>query len=85
MAYHVYILKSTNNRHYIGYTSNLEKRIYQHNNKHHGFTNSITEVWALMICREYPTKKEAMEVETKLKSFKNYQRAIRYLEKAAQG
>ncbi|MBI2416537.1 MAG: GIY-YIG nuclease family protein [Ignavibacteriales bacterium] len=34
----VYLLQSTKERHYIGFTSNLQQRLSQHNRKHHGST-----------------------------------------------
>jgi len=35
----------------------------------------------VIISKEVATKKEAMQLERKLKSFKNYRRAIAYLKK----
>ena len=81
MAYHVYILQSAKHRHYIGFTSNLEQRMGQHNRKHKGYTYSLTDEWEIIISYEVKTKEEAMELEKKLKSFKNYQKAIKYLER----
>jgi len=43
--YYVYILKSEKSRHYIGYTSNLEQRVTQHNNKHTGLRPSDLLNW----------------------------------------
>ena len=80
MSYYVYILESSRSRHYIGFTSNLEERIIKHNAKHKGFT-ATTEIWKVIISEEVATKKEAMHLERKLKSFKNYRRAIAYLKK----
>jgi putative endonuclease len=80
MCFYVYILKSNRSRHYIGFTSNLSSRIIKHNCKHNGFT-ATTEHWKVEIYEEVATKTEAMQMERKLKSFKNYRRAIAYLKK----
>jgi putative endonuclease len=42
-AYYVYLLSNWNNRViYVGVTSNLERRVYEHKNKlHEGFTKKI--------------------------------------------
>jgi putative endonuclease len=76
--YYVYILVSSKDRHYIGYTSNLQQRIAQHNRKHKGFTGT-TEFWEIDISIELPDKKSAIEMEKLLKSFKDTERAIKYL------
>ncbi len=78
MGYYVYILESNRSRHYIGFSSNLEERIIKHNSKHAGFTGT-SEIWGIIIYKEVPTKSEAIQLERKLKSFKNYRRAIAYV------
>ena len=80
MCFYVYILKSNRTRHYIGFTSNLEERLIKHNSKHKGFT-ATTEIWKVEIYKEVATKTEAMQLEKKFKSFKNYRRAIAYLKR----
>ena len=80
MSYYVYILKSNRNRSYIGYTSNLEQRIPQHNRKHKGFTGT-REFWELRISTECQNESEAIKLEKYLKSLKNSKKAIKYLEK----
>ncbi len=80
MKYFVYILKSDRQRHYIGYTSNLEQRIRQHNSKHKGFTGT-SENWELIIYQDLEKKDDAIKLERKLKSFKNFRKAIEYIEK----
>ena len=83
MPFFVYILESTSNRHYIGYTSNLEQRVYQHNRKHKGYTHSKTEDWYVIAQREFADKKSAMEYERYLKSLKNYNAAKVHIEKTS--
>ena len=77
-TYYVYILGSDKGRHYIGYTSNLEQRLAQHNRKHSGFT-ATTEKWGIIAFKEFPDKSLAMVLEKQLKSFKNSQKALDYL------
>jgi len=50
-SYFVYILRSDQKRHYIGYTSNLGQRIAQHNRSHKGFT-ATSEKWEILISYE---------------------------------
>ena len=76
----VYILKSNRSRHYIGFTSNLEERIKKHNAKHRGFTGT-SESWKIIIYKKLATKAEAIQLERKLKFYKNYRRATAYLKK----
>lgn len=78
--YYVYILKSSKGRHYIGYTSNLPQRLVQHNRKHKGFT-SREEHWEVEFFVECSDKMEAVNLESKLKSFKNSTKALEYLQK----
>ena len=81
MSFYVYVLKSNKGRYYIGYTSNLQQRIEQHNWKHRGFTGGQSEIWQLFMSKEFATKHEAMSMEKYLKSLKNSKKAIDYLEK----
>ena len=78
-VYHVYILQSNKDRHYIGYTSNLSQRISQHNRKHKGFTNVKNEIWNLLVSMEFTDKNSAMNMEKKLKAFNDSQKAITYI------
>jgi predicted GIY-YIG superfamily endonuclease len=55
MAYIVNLLKSNKDRHYIGYTGNLKKRLCQHNCKHWGNTYGIKEDWEIIISKEINT------------------------------
>ncbi len=77
--YTVYILLSEKGRRYIGFTSNLSQRIAQHNRKHKGFT-ATSKLWQIEISKMSGSKKEAMELETYLKSLKNSKKALEYLQ-----
>jgi len=68
--YYTYIIKSlSTNRHYIGYTANLEKRLFEHN---HNKTQSLKNHGPFLIIylEEYQTKTEARKRELKIKSYK---------------
>ena len=76
--FYVYMLQSSRNRHYIGYTSNLSQRIAQHNRKHKGFTGT-SEIWEIKCYAEFANKIEAMAFEKKLKELKNFRLAEKYI------
>jgi predicted GIY-YIG superfamily endonuclease len=61
-------------------SSDLVERLKKHNCRHKGFTGT-TERWEIDIYAEVESKEEAVNLERKLKSFKNYNRARRYLER----
>lgn len=66
----VYVLRSlTNNRHYTGYTNNLERRLVEHNS---GKTKSIkfTRPFELIYKETYNTRLEAIRREKFFKSGK---------------
>tara|TARA_A100001015_G_scaffold107768_1_gene119555 strand:+ start:26 stop:295 length:270 start_codon:yes stop_codon:yes gene_type:complete len=69
MSYFVYILiTSSKNRYisYVGYTSNIEKRINAHNSsKGAKFTKG--RKWTLVFKKRFKTKSEAMKAEIKIK------------------
>lgn len=64
--FHVYILKNSKDKIYIGHTIHLEKRLVEHNidktlsTRHRG-------PWILLYTEEYPTRSEAMKREKQLK------------------
>jgi len=53
---------------YIGYTSNLEQRIYFHNLGLKGWTSRFVH-WKLVYSEEFSTKKEALKRGKELKSY----------------
>ena len=72
MVYYVYLILSRKNnkyRSYVGYTNNIEKRIYLHNNSK-GAKYTKGNVWKLIYYQKYNEKIKAMKEEYKLK--KNY-------------
>ena len=69
--FYTYILYSKNiDKYYIGYSANLDERIYKHNNKHKGFTNQ-TQDWEIVFSKSFLTKIEAQSFEKKIKSWKS--------------
>lgn len=68
--YYVYILRSLHNqRHYIGFTNNIERRLYEHN---HNNTASLINKgpFELIHQEEYSTIAEARRREREIKSYK---------------
>jgi len=72
MSFFVYLILSKHKDRwisYVGYTNNIEKRIFLHNNsKGAKFTKG--KYWKVIYSEKYSTKVEAMKNEYKLK--KNY-------------
>jgi putative endonuclease len=68
MLYTVYILYSPKHqKHYTGFTSNLDQRLLSHNQLGEGWTAKYRP-WQLIFTKEFDTKKEAMDYEKWLKS-----------------
>jgi putative endonuclease len=69
VAFYSYILYSPEfHKIYIGYTSNLESRIYWHNNgPKKGYTGKYRP-WSLVYFESYTLKSEALEREKYLKT-----------------
>ncbi|MFA5770819.1 MAG: GIY-YIG nuclease family protein [Patescibacteria group bacterium] len=69
----VYILQSqVNFRYYIGSTTNLERRINEHNNGQSKYT-SLTKPFKLVFSQEFKNIQLAKKIESKLKRFKSRQ------------
>lgn len=68
---YVYILKSIkNNKHYIGSTENLNKRIEEHNNGFGGGFTKTNKPWELICYKKCSSIKIARKEEIKIKSYK---------------
>ena len=65
----VYVLHSQKfNKIYIGFTSDIEKRLFAHNHSSNkGWTKSF-QPWKIIYFEEFKTKEEAMIREKQLKS-----------------
>ncbi len=72
MTFHTYILRSLSSGHfYVGHTSNLAKRIAEHNNDR---TRSLKNrgPWELVRVEEFPTRAEAARREQEIKRMKSH-------------
>ncbi len=78
--YFVYILKSDLGCSYIRQTANLEDRLQRHNSDRSTFTKQ-KGTWQLIVKASVDSRSEAVQLERKLKNFKNAEKAIRYLHK----
>ena len=84
MTYYVYLLitKSSNRLiSYVGYTKDLNKRLFLHN-KSKGAKFTKGRIWSLIYSKKYSSKKIAMRQEYKLKKDYNLRNKIKkiYLE-----
>jgi len=67
-----YILFShSSNKHYYGHTSDLSKRLFEHNNTSTGFTKKYAP-WELIYFEEFNSRSDAMKREKYFKSFAGY-------------
>lgn len=69
MKYTVYVLKDIAGKRYTGYTSDLDRRLWQHNN---GVTKSTKngQYWKVIYIKEFEEKTEAIKYEKFLKTGK---------------
>ena len=68
MKFTVYILFSeSHQKHYTGFTSNLEQRLLSHNELGKGWTAKYRP-WKLIYTKEFDSKREAMAYEKWLKT-----------------
>ncbi len=80
MAYSVYIIYSKSlNRYYKGYTSNLNRRLKEHNSGYSTYTKTGMP-WVLILELKKETKSEALVLERKLKNL-NRERLKRFIDK----
>ena len=72
--YFVYVIQSeSSNKIYIGQTNNLQKRLKQHNDRNfdkRSFTKLSGSYWKVIYKEEYQTRKEAIQREGMLKTFR---------------
>jgi putative endonuclease len=69
--YYTYILRSLkNNKYYIGYTSNLEKRLEEHNFGRVSFTKRHIP-WELYCFEKFEDIKKAIQRERQIKLWKS--------------
>ncbi|PIW97710.1 hypothetical protein COY65_01815 [Candidatus Jorgensenbacteria bacterium CG_4_10_14_0_8_um_filter_39_13] len=69
MKGYVYILKDRRNKFYIGSTTNLKRRLYQHSKSYTPTTHRMQKP-TLVLVQECPTLKIARNIERKIKKLK---------------
>ncbi|MFH1325911.1 MAG: GIY-YIG nuclease family protein [Candidatus Falkowbacteria bacterium] len=68
MQFYVYILyNAEHDKFYIGQTYNLDKRLFEHNNKLSTYTAKYSGEWKIVYNEQYTTRAEAMNREKFLK------------------
>ncbi|MEO6052636.1 MAG: GIY-YIG nuclease family protein [Chthoniobacterales bacterium] len=72
----IYSLRGSNGRHYYGSTTDLERRLKEHQRGHTYSTKRLGENLEIVASREFSTLPEARTFERKLKAFKNPSLAI---------
>ena len=77
----VYILRGSSGWQYIGSTTNLRRRLEQHERGHTHTTKRLGEGLEVVIALELPTLEEARALERELKRKKNPRLAILLLER----
>ena len=73
MVYYVYLINTLDgyiNKSYVGYTNNLSKRIYKHNNNL-GAKSTKGYKWELIYKKRFYSKNKALSFEYKLKKDRN--------------
>ena len=84
MAFITYILYSRKlRRFYVGYTTDMMKRLNQHNRGEGGYTQQGIP-WSLIWMTSKPTRFEAESLEKKLKHL-SHDRKIRFIKKNLDG
>ena len=69
MKHYVYILKSEKNgQYYKGYTANLEKRVFEHNNDLSRYTKNKGP-WKLVYFKDFDNKTDALKFEKAVKKY----------------
>ena len=78
MSFFVYLLKSISsgkNKTYVGYTNNLKKRLFLHNNNK-GAKSTRGYKWKILYKKKFVSKSKAMSYEYKLKHDKILRKKI---------
>lgn len=71
MSYFVYIIRTQNNKLYIGHTNNLNRRELEHKTHHHGakYLKDNATSFKLVYFEEFPSRVKAMKREKQLKGW----------------
>lgn len=69
--FYIYILHSSSiNKYYVGYTSNIEERLYKHNQSHKGYT-ALSSDWIIVYTETFTNKAAAIQREQQIKGWKS--------------
>ncbi|MCB0651127.1 MAG: GIY-YIG nuclease family protein [Saprospiraceae bacterium] len=79
--FHTYIIHSLQtDQLYIGQTNDLDDRIIRHNTNRNKWTKNKGP-WVLIFSRPFESRSKAVQLERKLKGFKNRERILAWIEK----
>ena len=68
---------------YIGYTSDVEKRLMQHNESYGKYTSNKGP-WKIIFYKKVKNKSEAISLERQLKRWKSKKRILEWIERERQ-
>lgn len=77
---HVYMLRGSKGRYYIGCTEDLEARVARHNTGMVHSTKRLGLPLELVAQRDFASMAEARKIEMMLKKWKNPRKALEFLE-----
>jgi len=79
MSYSLYILHSkSSDKYYVGISQNPKLRLEYHNTIEKGFTSRYRP-WKIVYTQEFRSRKEAVEVEQKIKGWKSKKMIVRII------
>ena len=80
MEFFVYIIySSSHDKYYVGQTNNVNNRLIRHNKGLEKYTRKGTP-WILKAFKGFPTRKQAMNEERRIKNFKSRKRIELWIE-----
>ena len=68
--HYVYILRNNDDKHYIGCTLDLDKRLKHHNGNDERRFVYLYKPWKILMYREFESSKDAYDYEKLVKSYK---------------
>ncbi|NTU46068.1 GIY-YIG nuclease family protein [Candidatus Roizmanbacteria bacterium] len=83
--YYIYIIESEkDSTFYIGFSSNIEERIFEHNMGRTRYTKS-KRPWKLRYVERFSTKTEALKRERSINKLKSHEYILRLIENQNKG
>jgi putative endonuclease len=73
--FYVYVIRNEKHETYIGYTTDLQKRLEYHNSEHKGYTKNGS--WEYVYYEAYKDEKDAREREKRLKQHGQTKRRLK--------